>query len=179
MLWRDDRRHKKSFCDFCYSSLVYFLFMYNQQVHHSRVCITRPFRSSVPQGGTPLSPALLMIATLGSPDIQALAFGRRSCRFWAAIRGQGIWENDFMSNYRHMSIQWRVPDFENDQYTNHLRCGKVEFKRLHEQCGAHLAKQHTKWRCLVQSGKRLAITLHWLSHSVRFSELARMYAVVS
>ncbi|XP_065196177.1 uncharacterized protein LOC135827649 [Sycon ciliatum] len=118
------------------------------------------------------------MAMLGCSQVRNLVFGRRrSRRFWSALRGDGTWETDFLTNYHVMGVEWRVPDFEDEQYIVHLRLGKTEFWRLHDLYGLYLVTKDTRWRCAVASHKRLAMTLHWLAHGYTYSELARVYAV--
>ena len=69
------------------------------------------------------------------------SLGPRRRRFWTALRGDGIWEKDFLQNYHTMAVQWRVPDFENSQYVEHLRLGKTEFWSLHDEYGRFLEKK--------------------------------------
>ena len=87
-------------------------------------------------------------------------------------------KKDFLQNYSIMGVQWRVPDFENEQYHDHLRMGKTEFWRIHEMYGKFLSRRNTNFRQPITSHKRLALTLHWLSHGGTFAEVARLYAGV-
>ncbi|XP_065197210.1 uncharacterized protein LOC135828714 [Sycon ciliatum] len=119
-----------------------------------------------------------IVAILGVRTYADALLGRKKRRrFWSALRGQGVWETDFLRNYPLMTMQYRVPDFENAQYIDHLRMGKEEFWRFHEEFGRLLARKDTKWRASIPSHKRLAITLHWLAHGPTFRELARQYAI--
>ena len=121
--------------------------------------------------------SLSWLCAMGSEEIQKAVKGRRRRRFWAALRDQGVWEKDFLQNYSIMSVEWRVPDFENEQYHAHLRMGKTEFWRLHEMYGKFLSRRNTNFRQPITSHKRLALTLHWLSHGGTFAEVARLYAI--
>lgn len=119
-----------------------------------------------------------MFAMLGLPALQEIVFGkRRRRRFWAALRGTGVWENEFLKNLPYMSLHWHVPDVENKAYEDHVRMGYVEFWHLHEEYGKFLKKKDTRWRRAVPSHKRLALTLNWLAHGGSLGELGRKYAI--
>ena len=120
-----------------------------------------------------------MMALFGLPHMRDLLFGRykRKRRFWAALRDGNVWDEDFLRNYPTMSVQWNVPDFEDQQYMEHVRMGKSEFWHLHEEFGRYITFQDSKWRLCVPSHKRLAITLHWLANGNSYSQLARQHGI--
>eukprot|EP00117_Sycon_ciliatum_P034774 scpid17227/ scgid4469/ len=84
-----------------------------------------------------------MMALFGLPHMRDLLFGRykRKRRFWAALRDGNVWDEDFLRNYPTMSVQWNVPDFEDQQYMEHVRMGKSEFWHLHEEFGRYITFQ--------------------------------------
>ena len=50
---------------------------------------------------------------------RALTLLRRGRRFWAAPRGVGVWETQFLSSFR--VVGRLFPDWEDEQYLQHFR----------------------------------------------------------
>lgn len=118
----------------------------------------------------------LLLLVLGSPLFRdLLPRTRRARRFWAAPRGQGVWETQFLGTF--CRVGEHFPDWENDQYITHLRMTKDAFWRLHRKYGYHFEHQVTQFRLPVPSDKRLAMTLQFLSHGLSYSQLALLYSV--
>ena len=94
---------------------------------------------------------------------------RRKRRFWAAHRGAGIWESQFLGIFHHMGQDF--PDWEDAQYSQHFRLSKDAFWRLHRKYGHLLERQVTHFRAPVASDKHLAMTLHYLAQEITFARL--------
>ena len=108
--------------------------------------------------------------------IKLLGCGRRRRRFWVALRSEGVWEREFGGSFRAMGRRG-FTDWEDNQYMLHLRFGKDAFWRLHAEYGEGLERENTHMRRAVSSEKRLAMTLHWLAHSLPVQQLALLYGV--
>lgn len=100
---------------------------------------------------------------------------RRTRRFWSAPRGAGVWELQFLGTFR--LVGRRFADWEDDRYMEHFRVSKEAFFRLHRKYGRLLERQVTRLRNPVPSDKRLAITLHYLSHGGTFAQLGLLFSV--
>ena len=110
------------------------------------------------------------------PEFQKLVRSlRRPRRFCAAPRGKGYWENEVKWNWKNLGEQF--PDWEEKQYINHYRMTKGTFWFLCEKYGKLLQKETTRLRKPVPYPKRLAIVIHWASHSLTFTQLSALYAI--
>ena len=120
-------------------------------------------------------PGDLLLLVLSSPLFIDLLKLRRRKRFWAAARGHGVWETQFLNNFSIMGM--RYPDWENAQYIHHFRLSKDAFWRMHRKYGHLFDRQVTVLRMPVLSDKRLAMTIHYLAQGFTFSQLSLMYSV--
>ena len=111
------------------------------------------------------------------PVFRSLLKGmKRKRRFWVAVRNAGVWEGEFKSSLQIMEERG-YDDWVDHQYKIHFRMDKHSFLRLHGKYDHALEKNDTRLRKSIPSDKRLAITLHWLSHGLSFEQLGLMYAI--
>lgn len=108
---------------------------------------------------------------------QIPGFGKRKRRFWSALRSPGAWNDEVIVNWNTMGVVWDVGDWEDQQYRLHLRMPKSAFWALHAEIGALLDREVTNYRLPISSAKRLAITLHWLSHGTAMAQLSLLYGI--
>ena len=87
-------------------------------------------------------------------------------RFWAAPRGQGVWEKTVHGLWREMGRSY--PDWEENQYLQHFCMSKDTFWYLAQTFGKYFEKQDMHLRRALPPAKRLAVVFHWLAQASSF-----------
>ena len=127
-------------------------------IRHLALLLGRKFKSQVCLAH-PCRGLLTFLASLLFADVFAQL--RRKRRFWSAPRGHGVWEQQFLTTFCLVGLQF--PDWEDHQYLKHLRLTKDALFSNAYAIQALLMKGDTRFRLAVPSEKRLPMTSRFSS----------------